>query len=64
MKHLHNETSTNITTSSGMDSNMIAANEIAMKKVVAIKTDDGKVIAIKQVMAMKTDNGKDVAVKA
>ena len=33
----------NITTSSRMDNNMIAANEIAMKKVVAMKTDDIKI---------------------
>ena len=32
--------------------------EIAMKKVVAIKTDDGKDIAIGKVMAMTTDDGK------
>ncbi len=36
--------------------------EIAMKKVVAMKTDDGKIIAMKKVVAIKTDDGKDVAV--
>jgi hypothetical protein len=44
---MFNETSTNITTSSEMDNNMIAANEIAMKKVMAMKTDDDKDIVVK-----------------
>jgi len=56
-KHL-NETSSNITTSSRMDNNMIAANEIAMKKVVAMKTDDGKRCSCGKVRAMKIEDGK------
>ena len=37
--------------------------EIAMKKVVAMKTDDGKVIAMKKVVAMRTDDGKIIVIK-
>ena len=39
---MFNETSTNITMNSGMDNNTITANEIAMKKVVTMKTEDDK----------------------
>ena len=58
-----NETSSSMNKSSEMDNNMIAANEIAMKKVVAMKIDDGKDIAREKAVAMKIDDGKDVAVE-
>jgi hypothetical protein len=34
--------------SSGMDNNTIAANEIAMKKVVAMKSEDGKEVPMEK----------------
>ena len=45
---MFNEISTNITMSSGMDNNTIAANEIAMKKVVAMKSEDGKEVPMEK----------------
>jgi hypothetical protein len=45
---MFNEISTNITMSSGMDNNTIASNEIAMKKVVAMKSEDGKEVPMEK----------------